>query len=374
MTTTLSQPKILVVDDEPRILEVITFLLEEEQYQVLPAPDGQVALSLLTEIQPDLIVSDVWMPGLDGFALCQRVRANPALSHIPFIFLTARGEKEDIRRGMALGADDYLTKPFDPEELLSAVKVRLARAAETRAAIAKAGTDLQDQIIRTLTHEFRSPLALVAGYTELLEASGKGMAEQDFEAILQGLHAGSSRLAGLIEDFLLLSRLRTGAIARELSQEFPSPLAPEPIVRLAVAQARSMAATRDVSLVANYTTSELTVAITNEHLVEIVRRLIDNAIKFSKCSGGQVLVTTCRHGDSWVLTIGDDGVGIRQEALPRIFDPFWQADRHVLEQQGLGVGLAIVRGLVEAYGGRVGVKSALGEGSIFTIWLPLCGK
>lgn len=371
MAIALSQPTVLVVEDEPRILEIITFLLEEEQLRVLQAHDGEAALSLLEEVQPDLIISDVKMPGMDGFTLCKQVRANPTLSHVPFIFLTGKGDRADVRRGMRLGADDYLTKPFEPEELLSAVQVRLTRAAEAQAAITRASTDLQDAIIRALTHEFRTPLSLIVGYTDLMEASGQEMNEEDFQAVLQGLHEGSRRLMSLVEDFLLLSRLRTGSVAWSLTQEPPVPLRPDQVVRLVAAQAQAQAADRNVSLVVDCTTPDLTVAISNWHLCEIIRRLVDNAIKFSDSDGGQVKLTSRQEMGYWVLSVTDDGIGIRQEALSSIFEAFNQVDRAQMEQQGTGVGLTIVRGLVEAHHGRIGVESTPGSGSAFSVWLPL---
>jgi two-component system sensor histidine kinase/response regulator len=371
MATALSQPTVLVVEDEPGTLEIITFLLEEEKLRVLQAHDGEAALSLLEKVQPDLVISDVRMSGMDGFTLCKHVRANPTLSHVPFIFLTGKGDRADVRRGMRLGADDYLTKPFEPEELLSAVQVRLTRAAEAKAAINRASADLQDAIIRALTHEFRTPLSLIVGYTDLMEASGQEMSDEDFQRVLQGLHEGSRRLMSLVEDFLLLSRLRTGSVARSLAQEPPSPLRPDQVVRSVAAQAQARAADRNVSLVVDCTTPDLNVAISNGHLCEIVRRLVDNAIKFSNSDGGQVGLTTRQEMGYWVLSVTDDGVGIRQEALSSIFEAFNQVDRAQMEQQGTGVGLTIVRGLVEAHRGRIGVESTPGSGSVFSVWLPL---
>lgn len=371
MATASARPTILVVEDEPPILEIIAFLLEEENFQVLQARHGEAALSLLDENEPDLIISDVRMPGMDGFTLCEQVRSTPAFAQIPFIFLTAKGERADVRRGMGLGADDYLIKPFEPEELLSAVRVRLARAAEAQAAISKVGTELQDQIIHTLTHEFRTPLSLVLGYTDLLESSGPGMNENDFQKALRGLHSGSLRLMSLVEDFLLLSRLRAGIIARELGETPPDPLYPDSVVQQVVQKAQSRASARNVSLEVNRAARDLQVAIEAQHLAEIVRRLTDNAIRFSKSDGGRVVVTTRHEKGSWVLSIADSGIGIPQEALPRIFEAFHQVDRAKMEQQGAGVGLAIVQGLAEVYGGQVGVTSTLGKGSTFTVWLPL---
>lgn len=374
LTTVPSQPTVLVVEDEQVILEIITFFLEDEGYQVLQALNAKAALLLLEEAKPDLIISDIRMPGMDGFALCEEVRANPDFGQLPFIFLTGRDERADVRRGMGLGADDYLTKPFEPEELLSAVQVRLARAAETQAAIVRAGSGLQDQIIQSLTHEFRTPLSLVVGYTELLESTGQEMHEGDFESVMDGLHAGSRRLVSLVEDFLLLSKLRTGAIAEEVAEEPLAAMAPDMMVRMVAGQVSSQASAKNVTLTIECAVPDLTVRISRPHLGDIVRRLLDNAIKFSKRDGGQVVVSTTQEQDSWVLCVADDGIGIREEAHSWIFEAFQQVDRSRMEQQGTGVGLTIVKGLVEIYGGRISLESTPGVGSTFSVWLPIASE
>ena len=374
LTTVPSHPTILVVEDEQAILEIITFFLEDEGYQVLQALNGEAALSLLEEARPDLIISDIRMPGMDGFAFCEEVRANPDFGQLPFIFLTGRDERADVRRGMGLGADDYLTKPFEPEELLSAVQVRLARAAETQAAIVRAGSGLQDQIIQSLTHEFRTPLSLVVGYTELLESTGQDMHEGDFESVMTGLHAGSRRLVSLVEDFLLLSKLRTGAIAEEVAEQSLAAIIPDMMVRIVAGQVSGAAADRNVTLKIECAAPDLTVRIGRQHLGDIVSRLLDNAIKFSKREGGRVLVKTAQQQDSWVLSVADEGIGIREEAHAWIFEAFQQVDRARMEQQGTGVGLTIVKGLVEIYGGRIDLESTPGVGSTFSVWLPIASE
>ena len=369
--TVPSQPTVLVVEDEPVILEIITSLLQEEQYKVLQAPNGQAALALLEDDRPDLIISDIRMPGMDGFELCERVRTNPDFVQLPFIFLTGRDERADMRRGMGLGADDYLTKPFDPDDLLTAVRVRLSRAAETQAAIARAGSGLQDQIIQSLTHEFRTPLSLVVGYTDLLESTGRQLDEDDFESVMHGLHAGSRRLVSLVEDFLLLSKLRTGTIAEEIAQEPLAAVHPDLMVQGVAEQAAGRASARKVTLTVECTAPDVTVRISREHLGEIISRLLDNAIKFSKRDGGQVTLSTRREEGFWVLRVADEGIGIREEAHAWLFEAFQQVDRSQMEQQGTGVGLTIVKGLVEAYGGRIGLESTPGIGSAFSVWLPI---
>jgi signal transduction histidine kinase len=371
MAATTPGRTILVVEDEPHILQIVSLLLGDEGHHVLQAGGGLEALSIVGRQKPDLIISDVKMPGMDGYALCERVRANPELTQVPFIFLTAKSDRADVRRGMELGADDYLIKPFEPEELLAAVNVRLARAAEAQAAIHQAGADLQDKIIRTLTHEFRTPLALVVGYTELLETSGLGMGNEEFGQVMQGLHNGSRRLMSLVEDFLLLSKLQTGAIQNEIMRARENPLMLDAVVRLTVKQAEELAATREVTLTTDCQSGNLSLDMAKQHLVEIVRRLLDNAIKFSRQEGGAVHVSTRVEGQRWILRISDQGIGIRQEAQEWIFEAFRQVDRGQMEQQGSGVGLTIVRGLVEAYGGSIGLESTVGEGSTFSVRLPI---
>jgi two-component system sensor histidine kinase VicK len=197
------------------------------------------------------------------------------------------------------------------------------------------------------------------------------MNEEEFQATLQGLHSGSSRLVSLIEDFLLLSRLRTGATARERAQVPPLPLRADLVVRKVASDFHDQAADRHVSLSVDCATPQSTVAISTDYMAGIVHRLLDNAIRFSKSDGGKVLVTTSQERNHWVLRITDDGIGIPQEALAWVFNAFQQVDRAMMEQQGIGVGLAIVQGLVDTHGGYVEVASSPGKGSTFSVWLPL---
>jgi signal transduction histidine kinase len=371
VTPVAFQPTILVIEDDPNMLEIITFILEDVNYKVLAADCAEAALETLTTSNPSLIVSDIMMPGMSGFDFYEHLLQSEQWSRIPFIFLTAKSQRPDIRRGMELGADDYLVKPFEPEELIRAVQVRLERAAEAQAAIDEAAADLKQSIVQTLTHEFRTPLALVVGYTELLEDIGQEMDQQSFQKTLQGLHEGAQRLATLVEDFLTLSRLNSGSLVQEIKS---TPLAthnPDRTVEQVIAEFREKASSEGVSFAMELDGHDLTIAAAGQHLADIVRRLVSNAVKFSKGTDYPVRVTTGRDGQFWCMAIADKGIGIPEELQPTIFESFRQVGRRRREQQGSGVGLTIVRGLVEAYGGRIAVQSAEGQGATFTVWLPL---
>ena len=154
----MAKPLILVVEDDLALLEGVRELLELTDYSVLTAANGREALDVLETQCPDLIVSDIMMPEMDGYQFHEKVSEQPELSAIPFIFLSARGEKTDIRRGKELGADDYITKPFDDEDLLVAVRAKLNRWENLRQHRDDEVADLKSKILLTLSHEFRTPL------------------------------------------------------------------------------------------------------------------------------------------------------------------------------------------------------------------------
>jgi signal transduction histidine kinase len=367
----MSPPTILIADDEEAIRETIACILEDEGYHVLQAADGAEAVPLVEQAKPDLIISDIAMPNLDGYEFYEAVRANPDRSQTPFIFLSAKGQRAEIRSGMGLGADDYIVKPFEVEDLLTAVRVRLARAADTQAAIEKASSELRDIFLRTLSHEFRTPLGLVVGYTDLLEESGKEISEEDFQEFLQGLRAGSQRLITLVEEFLLLSRFQTGLLAEQISLMGKGRVNADLALRQVAEELEHHAFASKVSLVVRSGAPGATVAMQERFLLDIIRRLADNAIKFSNIDGGRVSLASRLEAGFWVLSVTDQGIGIPADALTWVFEAFRQVDRDRMEQQGAGLGLAIVRGLVELHGGRMEVDSKPGSGSRFTAWLPL---
>jgi signal transduction histidine kinase len=363
---------ILVVEDDPAMLDALRDILDLAGYAVLSARNGVEALAVLEKNLPDLIVSDIQMPRMDGYQLYGQVRAHPDWVRVPFIFLTAKGQKADVRRGKMLGADDYITKPFDEADLLVAVQAKLNRRAELDAAQTRQMSDLKRTILTTLNHEFRTPLTYISTYADMLR--DVDFNADEFKDFMRGIQLGSERLRRLVEDFIFLVELQTGE-AQATFERRAAVVADVPlVVSVAVERARPRAEARQVYLEEDTQRPLPTLRADREYLLDALLRLLDNAIKFSKKGGGRVVVRAEAGGRGVRLHVADDGIGMPAEELERIFDVFHQIDRAKMEQQGSGSGLAIASGIARLHGGELRAVSAVGQGSTFTLELPAAAE
>ena len=359
---------LLVVEDDFAMLEGLRDILELSGYAVLTARNGLEGLAALKQNLPDLILSDINMPRMDGYQFYSQVRATPEWVSIPFIFLTAKAEKTDIRLGKSLGADDYLTKPFEEADLLVAVQAKLNRRAQLAAAQDREIEDLKRTILATLNHEFRTPLTYVTTYAELAQAGD--MAPAEFKVFMRGIQTGSERLRRLVEDFILLVELQTGE-AKQTFERRAGLLADLPglLTKVAASYAgRAQAA--QVRLLVEASEPPPPVRADAEFLADAVGRLVDNGIKFCQKTGGTVTLRARPGGRGALIEVQDDGVGMPAAEMNKIFDLFHQIDRAAQEQQGSGSGLAIARGIARLHDGDISVSSVEGRGSRFTVELP----
>jgi two-component system sensor histidine kinase/response regulator len=365
------EQRILVVEDHEALLAAIQDILETEGYTVLTATDGLQALQVMEKTPPDLIVADIMMPRMDGHAFYEAVRGRPEWVPIPFIFLTAKAEREDVLKGKRLGAEDYLTKPFDPQELAIAVRARLERAQAIRKTTEAEFEKLKNQITTILGHELRTPLTYVLGYTDLALDDAASLSPEDLQEVLQGVKRGADRLTRLVEDLLFLVRLDTGQAREEFHLLGQARRDFGAIVERTVHQYEELAAERSVILETEIAPDLPAVQLCEPFFVDALSRLLDNGIKFSKREGGQVTVSV-EAKDKWVeVAVQDKGVGIAAEEIPHLFERFRQIGRDEMEQQGTGLGLATAQELARLHDGEITVDSKPGEGSIFTIRLPV---
>lgn len=366
----MTNKKILVVEDHDLLLLAIRDILEGEGYEVRTAIDGVDGLEQMQDFFPDLIIADISMPRMDGYRFFEEVHSHPEWVPIPFIFLTARAEREDRLRGKAMGAEDYIIKPFDPEELVVVVSSRIGRAQAIRAAAESEFEELKQQIVTVLSHELRTPLTSVYGYTELALEEAASLPAGDFQQFLGRIKKGADRLTRLVEDLMLVVRMDTGELDREFRLLGPSKQNLAAMIdRIVEAQAPS-AQRQGVNLHTVISDDIPEVQVHEYFIADALSRLIDNAIKFSRNKGGDVTVSLAPNGDWVEISVQDKGVGIAEDQIPHLFRRFGQINRSKMEQQGTGLGLVITKALVECMGGQIAVESTLGEGSTFTIRLP----
>jgi len=363
------QPQcILVVEDDAAMASGICDVLELAGYDMRVAHNGREALTAIAERQPDVIVSDIMMPEMDGYELFHEVRANPDWLSIPFIFLTAKGQKLDIRLGKTMGAEDYLVKPFDWEDLLVAVRSRLARAQSLKQVSQTELNALKNRILNTLSHEFRTPLTYITGYADLLQEGD--LSPDQLRQFLKRLQSGSTRLNRLVEDFLFLVSLEVGeahtayVLQRDDFSDWTT------LVNRVLARYADKAVARQVTLTHSVAAHIPDIMLHIAYIEDALSRLVDNAIKFTLNGPGRVHLEVLAQDGGVMVRVSDQGIGISEADLPKIFQSFQQIDRETFEQQGAGVGLAIVKGIADLHGGKVAAASQVGQGSTFSLWLP----
>lgn len=366
---------ILIVEDDLNLLAGMRSILEMEQYEVLTAVDGQDALDLLRTRHhpPDIIVSDIMMPRVNGIQLLEAVRRDSRWLTLPFIFLTARGDRTDIQHAKRLGVDDYVVKPYDPTDLIIAVESKLARYRILNQVQDNAMSALRRDILTILNHEFRTPLTFVVAYADLLnQTDASALTDTELVDFLRGVGVGAGRLRRLVENFILLVDLEAGEAAetfhlRRVVIPDPSRLICE---ALALVEARDDRQADPRPII--HVLPDTLPAITGDagYLTQALAQLIDNAIKFS-AAGTPVTIGATVEANCLSLWVRDQGRGIPAAELSCIQQSFYQINRSAYEDQGAGAGLAIVRGVMRLHGGRVSIESVEGEGSTFRLCIPL---
>ena len=378
-------PRILIVDDRRHNAELLKVMLTPEGYQLLTASSGQEALGLLAEQQPDLILLDVMMPGMDGYEVAGKIKENPATRNIPVIMLTALDDRNARMLGLNAGAEDFLTKPVDRAELCvrvrnllrlkaygdelrtahTALAVALAEAGEARR-MAEHANNAKTQFLRAMSHELRTPLNAISGYTEILEMGIRGVVNPAQIKDLGRIKRASAYLLRLINDVLTIARLE-GARPLHLISIAVNPVLGE-VEGLCVLQAKANGLTLKVAGCER----EIFATADAERFQQILLNLITNAIKFTP-KGGSINVTCDDDAGAVRVRVNDSGVGVRLLDIERVFEPFVQIDRHLTTetQQGVGLGLSISRELARAMNGDLTLESTEGVGSTFTLTLPI---
>jgi two-component system, sensor histidine kinase and response regulator len=338
---------ILVAEDDPLIREVTENTLSIEGYRVVSVPDGEEALGVLSNLKPDLILSDVRMPRCDGFELLRRVRRNQEYQTTPFIIMSAKAETRDQRMGMSLGADDYVTKPFLPLDLLNTIDVRLKRAF----LINKRLQSQQQFLLRVLPHELRTPLSGIIGYSDLMTMMGEAgetMAAKDLLDYGQNIGRSGQRLLSIAEDFSLWSWLEAaksepkapgGASLKEAQ------ITAEGLRHWCEKSVAEYGREQDLTIEG----AVATVMVPAEGLERVFSHLVKNAMKFS-LPGTSVHVKIVAYEGACEISVTDFGRGMQEADMDQL-GAMRQFGREKFEQQGTGMGLGLARNFAQLAGG-----------------------
>ena len=360
--------RILVIEDESSLLEEVLEWLNLEGYEAIGANNGREGVDRALDSHPDMIFSDVMMPKLDGYHVLMELRTHAETAFIPFVFLTAKADRRDMRYAMELGADDYITKPFTRAELLGAVETRRNKLETQRDLVQQDMAELRFALTRTLPHELRTPLMGILGYSELLQMDAENITPGQITEMAGHIFGAGQRLFRLVENYLLYAQLELSAIdpkthdmLRDLKTSQPDTIIQQRAAEVAVRQARSN------DLVVEVTAGD--VLISDDELGKIITELVDNAFKFSGPGTTVRVSSRCGDGFYWI-EISDQGRGMTAAEIERIA-AFSQFNRAQFEQQGSGMGLIIAKRMLELFNGSLAIESVPNNHTTVTAHLPL---
>lgn len=422
--------ELLVVEDSSTQAMLLKQTLEENAFTVIHAKDGMEALELIGKKRPDLIISDIEMPRLNGFELCRKLKSTPGLSSIPVIILTNLSDSMDVIEGIKSGADSFLTKPCTTEILLSTImdmlqnskakpesqevhpfelifrgqphrfNVSLAQITnlllstyssaieknrELEQAYQKLNVvhtevenaniqlkNLNDQknfFLGMAAHDLRSPLVAIQGYSELLLDRDQILHDPEMKKMVSRIHSSSEFMLRLVNELLDLSAIESGKVKLHLSDTDLRELLEE-----CIALNSGQASKKEISIKYEGVPSVPKIRCDQEKLEQVINNLITNAIKYSK-EKTEIQVSLSHTASDVIIAVKDQGVGIAPQDIGKLFTPFTKTDSKTTHgEKSTGLGLAISKRIVLEQEGDIWVESEAGKGSSFYVKLPFQGK
>lgn len=349
---------ILIVDDNIDTVELLRKRLKAEGYNTEEAYDGEEALKKVYEVYPDLIILDVMMPKMDGYEVCQRLKTDDRTKFIPIIMLTAKSDVESKVKGLDIGADDYVPKPFDYRELSARVRSLITRKETAEKVIEEEKTESVRKLIDSLSHEIRNPIVSIAGFTKkVYDNLPPGDPNKPY---LMTILQEAERLERLLKEILNLKMIAIGFLENvnpkiaieEILEELEKEI-----------EDKAIEVETDFKDVPSF-------YIDKEHFKIALRNIIKNAIEAMEKSEKRLLKISLEQVENEVeIRISDTGKGIPKELIKKIFDPFFTSKVY-----GPGLGLSVALTIIQYYKGFISVESEPGKGSTFIIRIPVKGR
>ena len=384
---------VLVVDDEPLNRALLHDMLEARGYAITEAEDGPQALRLVVEQPPDVILLDVMMPGMDGFQVCRQLKSNPKTAPIPVLMVTALTERKERLMGIEAGANDFLGKPIDLQDVAVRVRnavhsKRLFDQLQTAKDAAESANQAKSQFLAAMSHELRTPLNAIIGYSEMLHEIATDDGKTDYLPDLDKICAAARHQLSLVNDILDLSKIEAGKMTLFI-EEFEI----AKLVNEVEAAVQPLIAKKSTVLVVDCPGDLGKMRADETKVRQVLFNLLSNAAKFTvkgtitlrvrkeegrmqNAETGQTggVAGNILHSSFWLLhfSVTDTGIGMTAEHLGRLFQSFSQADASTSKNYGgTGLGLALSRKFSNLMGGELSVSSEPGKGSKFSLFLPL---
>ena len=380
-----NKSKILLVDDNEMNLAILEKILKNK-FHTERATSGKEALELAPLMKPDIILLDIMMPGINGYDVCTQIKSNPELKKIKVIMVSAKAMISERLKGYEVGADDYIVKPFEEEELLAKVRVyvRLKSTEEFNSQLqkevreqtkeireakeaAETANQAKSEFVSTMTHELRNPLTSIIGFADILSFKCDGELNEKQLNSVKVIRESADHLSKLVSDVFDVVKVDRNAVELSLVS-FPA----DDFIHSTADMMTTQFKAKNLNVSIN-SDSQLT-KITGDHrrCKQILLNLLSNSIKYTE-NGGNIEIRAEKNSDSIVkISVIDDGVGIEPGNQEKLFTEFYQVNR-ARDQKlgGTGIGLALTHRLVELHRGEIGVESELGKGSTFWFTLPI---
>jgi signal transduction histidine kinase len=374
------KPSILVVDDTPANLSLLAGVLKDRGYRVRPVTSGALALKAALSEPPDLVLLDINMPEMNGFEVCRRFKADARLRDLPIIFLSALTETLDKVTAFQCGGVDYVTKPFQVEEVEARVGAHLAlrhlrlelegRNAELAASYARLreAERQREALTQMIVHDLKNPLAAALGNTEYL-LDDAGLAGDGREAA-EGIRLACERMYRMVLDVLDVARSDGGGLAVRAA-----PVALDELLAAVVRELQAVAAAAGRRLSAATPAGLGEVLADRDLLLRLFENLIDNSLKYAPRSSDVRINAYASPDGHLIVRVCDEGPGIPPDLRERIFEPYARLDEHLKShaRTSRGLGLAFCRLAAEAHGGRIWVEDVQPRGTAFCVALPRGG-
>jgi len=422
-----TQVNILIVEDSPTQTKMLRYILEENGYLVNSANNGVKALESICQKRPNLIITDIIMPVMDGFALCKAVKNNPELKTIPIMLLTSLSDPQDVIKGLQAGADNFLTKPYEDTFLIvciqnifanQAIRKNKPKDAEIEIMFAgeryfinsdrmqiidlllstydnavqknnelhKAHADLleihrqleqknvqleklnreKNHFLSIAAHDLRNPLATIYTAADLITEELKDKTSSETKEFLEMIKHSSKFMRSLIEELLDVSAIDSGKISIHLE-----PVNLTDLIRNNVSLNRVIAGRKEITVEYRTEDNLPVLQLDRQKIEQVLNNLISNAIKYSFPKSKVEILSRCEN-NNFIISVSDEGQGIPPAEMNKLFKPFSRTSAKTTSgESSTGLGLVIVRKIIEAHNGRVWAESRVNKGSTFSFSLPV---